>query len=71
MVEADIAAFAANVARLRRKKKLSQAQVSQRTGIHFTEISRIEHGLRDPRLSMIVRLARGLGVKPGRLLDGT
>lgn len=64
------ALFANNVAELRHKKQLSQGDVSQRSGIHVTEISRIERGLRDPRLSTLVRLAHGLGVKPERLLDG-
>jgi transcriptional regulator with XRE-family HTH domain len=60
--------FAGNVWRLRREKKLSQAQVSSRSGIHVTEVSRIERGLRDPRISTVVRLARALGVEPGSLL---
>ncbi|HEX4114355.1 MAG TPA: helix-turn-helix transcriptional regulator [Solirubrobacteraceae bacterium] len=70
MVETDIAVFAANVARIRREKKLSQSQVANRSGIHHTEISRIERGRRDPRLSTLLRLARALKVKPARLLDG-
>jgi transcriptional regulator with XRE-family HTH domain len=71
MVEIDIAVFAANVSRIRREKKLSQSQVANRSGIHHTEISRIERGRRDPRLSTLLRLARALKVKPARLLDGT
>lgn len=69
MTQAEIAVLAANVARLRRQKKLTQAQVAERSGIHFSEISRIEGGLRDLRLSTLVRLARALNVKPGRLLE--
>lgn len=69
MTQVEIAVLAANVARLRRQKKLTQAQVAERSGIHFTEISRIENGLRDLRLSTLVRLARALNVKPGRLLE--
>jgi transcriptional regulator with XRE-family HTH domain len=49
---------------------LSQTQVSARSGIHVTEISRIERGLRDPRISTLIRLARALKVRPARLLDG-
>jgi transcriptional regulator with XRE-family HTH domain len=69
MAQVEIAVLAANVARLRHRKKLTQAQLAQRTGIHYTEISRIERGLRDLRLSTLVRLARALNVKPGRLLE--
>jgi transcriptional regulator with XRE-family HTH domain len=71
MVPVEIVVLAENVARLRRRKKLSQSQLAQRTGIHYTEISRIERGLRDPRLTTIARLAHGLRVKPARLLDGS
>jgi transcriptional regulator with XRE-family HTH domain len=65
-----VSTFASNVKALRTRRGLSQSQVGTRSGIHFTEISRIERGLRDPRLTTIVRLARALKVHPARLLDG-
>jgi transcriptional regulator with XRE-family HTH domain len=34
-----------------------------------TEVGRYERGGREPRLTAILRLARGLGVPPGTLLD--
>jgi transcriptional regulator with XRE-family HTH domain len=71
MAPPEVARLAGNAARLRHKKQLSQSQVAHRSGIHVTEVSRIERGLRDPRLSTLVRLARALQVKPGQLLDGT
>jgi transcriptional regulator with XRE-family HTH domain len=69
MVKREIAVFARNVSGTRSEARLSQAEVSARSGIHPTEVSRIERGLRDPRLSTLVRLARALEVEPGRLLD--
>lgn len=69
MTDQDIDVFAQNVAQLRALRHLSQSQMQARSGIHFTEISRIERGLRDPRLSALIRLARALKVKPARLLD--
>jgi transcriptional regulator with XRE-family HTH domain len=66
----EIATFARNVAAARARRRLTQSQVSERSGIHFTEVSRIERGLRDPRLTTVVRLARALKVRPGHLLDG-
>jgi transcriptional regulator with XRE-family HTH domain len=66
----EIAIFASNVARTRTQQHLSQTQVSSRSGIHVTEVSRIERGLRDTRVSTLVRLARALEVQPARLLDG-
>jgi transcriptional regulator with XRE-family HTH domain len=38
------------------------------SGLHRTEISLLERGVRDVRLSTIVRLARGLGIPPAELL---
>lgn len=66
----EITIFARNVATTRARQQLSQSQVSSRSGIHVTEVSRIERGLRDPRVSTVVRLARALEVHPARLLDG-
>jgi transcriptional regulator with XRE-family HTH domain len=65
----DIAMFARNVAEIRADRHLTQAQVSHRSGIHVTEVSRIERGLRDPRLTTLIRLARALQVKPAQLLE--
>jgi transcriptional regulator with XRE-family HTH domain len=62
--------FARNVKAQRARRGLSQSQVGKLSGIHATEISRIERGLRDPRISTLIRLARALGMPPSRLLDG-
>ena len=60
--------FAANLLRLRVAAGLTQEGLSDRSGLHSTEISRLERGVRDPRLSTIVRIARALGVPPADLL---
>ena len=60
--------FAANLRRLREAAELTQDALSDRSGLHATEISRLERGVRDPRLSTVVRLARALGVEPALLL---
>jgi transcriptional regulator with XRE-family HTH domain len=65
-----VGVFARNVKTLRARRGLSQSQVSKLSGIHHTEISRIERGLRDPRMSTLIRLARALKTAPSRLLDG-
>jgi transcriptional regulator with XRE-family HTH domain len=62
--------FAANVRRLRTDAGLSQEQLAGRTGLHPTEISRLERAVREPRLGTIVRLARGLEVGVERLVSG-
>jgi transcriptional regulator with XRE-family HTH domain len=62
--------FAQNVSRARKRQHLTQEEVSDRSGIHVTEVSRIERGLRDPRVTTLVRLAEALEVSPAVLLKG-
>jgi transcriptional regulator with XRE-family HTH domain len=62
--------FGGRLRALRRERGLSQEDLSRRTGIHSPSIGRLEHDRREPRLKTILRLADGLGVPPGMLLDG-
>jgi transcriptional regulator with XRE-family HTH domain len=64
------AGFGENARRLRAVARLTQMEVADRSGLHMTEVSRLERGVKDPRLSTIVRLAYGLGVEPAELLAG-
>jgi transcriptional regulator with XRE-family HTH domain len=54
--------FARNLRRLREAAGLSQEQLAHRTGLHPTEISRLERAVREPRLGTILRLAEGLDI---------
>ena len=58
----------------RKDQKLTQKELSDRTGITQADISRIENGTRNPSLEMLKRLAKGLGmqlkvefIKPGKI----
>jgi transcriptional regulator with XRE-family HTH domain len=53
----------------RKKLGMSPEQVAERSGVHATEVSRIEAGKRDPRVSTVERLAAAVKVKPGQLLE--
>jgi transcriptional regulator with XRE-family HTH domain len=53
---------------VRLQRELTQEQVADRSGVHSTEVSRIEAGKRDPRISTVERLADALEVSPGELL---
>ncbi|HSS04481.1 MAG TPA: helix-turn-helix transcriptional regulator [Solirubrobacterales bacterium] len=64
-----MAAFGTNLREARERLGLTQEQVAQRSGVHSTEVSRIEAGKRDPKISTLERLAKAVEVKPGRLLD--
>ena len=44
-------------------QNLTQKELSERKGITQADISRIENGTRNPSLSMVKRLAEGLGMK--------
>jgi len=62
--------LAANLRKHRGAAKLTQEQLSAKAGLHPTEISRLERAVRDPRLSTIVSVARGLGVTAEQLVAG-
>jgi transcriptional regulator with XRE-family HTH domain len=47
---------------------LTQEQVAERSGVHATEVSRIEGYKRDPKVSTVERLAKAVGVPPSDLL---
>ena len=47
----------------RNEQHLTQKELSARTGITQADISRIENGTRNPSLSMVKRLAEGLGMR--------
>ncbi|HSS05442.1 MAG TPA: helix-turn-helix transcriptional regulator [Solirubrobacterales bacterium] len=64
-----MAALGTNLREARERLGLTQEQVAGRSGVHATEVSRIEAGKRDPKVSTLERLAKAVEVKPGRLLD--
>jgi len=59
-----------NLRAARERLGLTQEEVAQRSGVHATEVSRIESGKRDPQVSTLRRLAEAVEMKPGQLLDG-
>lgn len=62
--------FGANVERERRRQSLPRWAAGAKAALDSSEIGRLERGLRDPRLSTIVRIARGLGVPIATLVEG-
>jgi transcriptional regulator with XRE-family HTH domain len=49
---------------LRQSAKLKQHQVAEKSGVHFTEVSRLEGGRGNPTHLTLQRLAKGLEVPP-------
>jgi len=64
------ARFSKNLRHERTERGLSQMALGNLAGLHFSEISLLERGGRDPRLSTIAKLARALKIPAAQLLDG-
>jgi transcriptional regulator with XRE-family HTH domain len=62
-------AFGHRLRELRTERGISQDDLARATDVHPTAIGRLERGSREPRLTTILRIARGLDCEPGKLLD--
>ena len=62
--------FGANVRAARLKRGLTQEELAERSGLAPVQVSRIERGKREVRLTTIIRLVRALDVTPAELLKG-
>jgi transcriptional regulator with XRE-family HTH domain len=60
--------MAANLRRLRKEKCWSQEMLAHFAGLHPTEVSRLERGLREPRLRTVMQVAKALNVSIGELV---
>lgn len=63
-------AFGQRLKARREELGLSQMKLAEVTRIHFTYISDAERGLRNVSLANIVKLAEGLDLDPGQLVEG-
>jgi transcriptional regulator with XRE-family HTH domain len=62
--------FAKNLVSRRRHTDFSQVEIAERSGLHRTQISLLERGLRVPQLDTIVQVAAGVEAEPCDLLVG-
>ena len=62
-------AFGARVRARRTKLGLTQEQLAERSGLHFTYVSSVERGERNVTLRTIVRLADALDTTAAELLS--
>jgi transcriptional regulator with XRE-family HTH domain len=53
----------------RERRKLTQAALAERVGVHQVSIARLESGSRRPSMAMLQRLAKALGVRMTALLE--
>lgn len=64
-------AFGAKVRTLRTALGLTQEQLAERAALHWTYVSGVERGVRNPGLNIIGKLASALEVEPKDLLTFT
>lgn len=57
-----------NLREARERLGLTQEQISDRSGVQAGEVSRIERGKRDPKVSTLEKLAAAVEVEPAELL---
>jgi transcriptional regulator with XRE-family HTH domain len=59
-----------NIRANRERLGITQEALAHRCGLHPVELGRAERGVRDLRVSTVVKIAHGLEVPPGDLLAG-
>ncbi|MBB4689840.1 helix-turn-helix domain-containing protein [Amycolatopsis jiangsuensis] len=62
--------FGVRVRELRHRAGLSQEQLAEVAGVHWTFVSQAERGLRNLSLHNLLKFAEGLGVDPRELVHG-
>jgi transcriptional regulator with XRE-family HTH domain len=61
-------AFGKRIRELRRKPGWTQERLAGIAHLHVIQLSHIERGANEPKLTTILRLARALGIPVGELL---
>ena len=62
--------FGANVRAARHARGWTQEDLAEKAGLAVVQISRIERGAREIRLTTLLRLLSALDVSPAKLLRG-
>lgn len=64
----EAVAFGERVRALRLKRGWTQERLAEEADLNSVQVSHIERGANEPKLTTIIRLARALGVKAGKLI---
>jgi transcriptional regulator with XRE-family HTH domain len=67
--EGSVAGFGRNVRAARIARGWTQEQLADETGLASVQISRIERGTREVRLTTLLKLLKALELDPNRLLS--
>lgn len=65
----ELVALGAQVRALREAARMTQEELAHAAGLHWTYVGQIERGERNLTYKNILKLARGLDLRPGRLVD--
>lgn len=61
--------FSQNLKKFRKRRNISQEQLSELTNLHQTYISDLERGIRNPSLKTIEKIAQALKIPAYKLLE--
>lgn len=70
MDEDAVARFGKKVRAARQARGWTQEELADRAGLAPVQVSRVERGVREVRLTTLLRLVSALGTTPDRLLRG-
>ena len=62
--------FGARVRAARQRLGISQETLADLSAMHWTAVGRLERGLGNPTLAVILRIAAGLDIDPAELVAG-
>jgi transcriptional regulator with XRE-family HTH domain len=65
----ELVALGGRVRAYRERAGMTQEELAHAAGLHWTYVGQIERGERNLTYKNILRLARGLKVKPARLVE--
>lgn len=66
--DAELVALGRRLCELREQAGLTQEVLAHAAGLHWTYVGQIERGERNLSYKNVLKLARGLGVEPARLM---
>jgi transcriptional regulator with XRE-family HTH domain len=66
----ELVEFGRQVRQFREAADLTQEALGHAASLHWTYVGQVERGERNPTYKNLLKLARGLGIEPARLMPG-